>query len=49
MFVMDTERRAKHVIFHEMIQPKGMIDYSETKSQPVSEDKATGASGVALI
>jgi hypothetical protein len=31
-------------MFHNKKQPKGMIDYSETKSQPDSEDKAPGAS-----
>jgi hypothetical protein len=44
MFVMNTEPRAKHVRLQINKQPEGMIDYSETKSQPVSEDKAIGAS-----
>jgi len=30
------ERRAKHVKFQVNKQPKGMIDYDETKSQPIN-------------
>jgi group II intron reverse transcriptase/maturase len=33
---MNMERRAKHVKFQTNKQPKGMIDYDETKSQPIS-------------
>ena len=33
---MSMERRAKHVRFPINKQPQGMIDYGETKSQPIS-------------
>jgi len=36
VFVMSMERRAKHVKFLINKQPKGMIDYFETKSQPIN-------------
>jgi len=32
------ERRTKHVKFYNNKQPKGMIDYEETKSQPIIAD-----------
>lgn len=31
------ERRTKHVKFQTNLQPKGMIDYNETKSQPITK------------
>jgi RNA-directed DNA polymerase len=33
---MKMERRVKHVRFQNYLQPKGMIDYYETKSQPIT-------------
>ena len=35
VFVINMERRAKHVKFHNNKQPQGMIDYEETESQPI--------------
>ena len=34
---MKMERRVKHVKFQNFLQPKGMIDYYETKSQPITK------------
>jgi len=33
---MEVERRARHVRFQNNLQPKGMINYYETKSQPIT-------------
>jgi len=34
---MKAERRVKHVKFQNYLQPQGMIDYYETKSQPITK------------
>ncbi len=34
--VMGMEQRGRHVRFQNNLQPKGMIDYYETKSKPIT-------------
>ena len=41
---MNTERRAKHVMFQIDEQPKGTIYLDETESQPIKEVLAIGTS-----